>query len=228
MKPAGGCGVDSEIEDETALRNEVVYSTFVPPPIKLTDSQFKLLTSLANCCCERLWDDNNERFQMIAALWDAESSGRMRKFIHSQCAMKNPGNSPEKINGQIDRAKFGNILTIQKNAWNSDPTGVSDLHARFFYEWDTLFRRAEDAKKINEILHVDLISPLWAQKTYSERFVRPFPMTTYQTILVQSHLGTGKTVQLIGSKKLGVTGLLGGDAYPRILILSARRAYTSF
>jgi hypothetical protein len=84
---------------------------------------------------------------MIAALWDAESSGRMRKFIHSQCAMKNPGNSPEKINGQIDRAKFGNILTIQKNAWNSDPTGVSDLHARFFMNGIHFFAGQRTLKK---------------------------------------------------------------------------------
>lgn len=228
LKPAGGCGVSADEDDETPLRNEVVYSTFVPPPIKLTDSQFKLLTGLANCCSERLWDDNNERFQMIAALWEAEPSERMRKFIHEQCALKNPGNTPDAIDGQIARAKYGSVLTIQKNAWNADPTGVSDLHVRFFYAWDALFRRAEDSKKINEILYVELIGPMWVRETYSERFVRPFPMGTYQTVLVQSHMGTGKTVQLVGSKKLGVPGILGGSVYPRILILSARRAYTSF
>jgi hypothetical protein len=64
---------------------------------------------------------------------------------------------------------------------------------------------------------------------YHERYVRPFSFNTKDTILLKSHLGTGKTTQLVNAIK-PQKRLLQADLIPfkRILIVSGRKSFTKF
>lgn len=81
-------------------------------------------------------------------------------------------------------------------------------------------------------------------ETYEQRFVKPYTMDDFDTIIEQSHLGTGKTAQIIGNATLRILGLLKARLgqqsldgtpdpslpfkYPRVLFVSARKTFSEF
>lgn len=197
---------------------------------KLTDSQYNLIIALGEVCSSSQWDDHNQRFSIISALWNAEQSERMCEFIHAQAEAKNSDNKPASIDKEIERSKTYRVHlnTLLKHAWNSDKDALRKVRSKYLYAWETLFKQSEEEGAIKEILRPELIGDIWDRLEYSDRYVRPYPLGEYDTIVVHSHMGTGKTVQLTGSKLHGIPGLLHPFFYPRILVLSSRRAYASF
>lgn len=194
---------------------------------KLTDSQFLLISELAGLLTTH-WDKNSMRFQIIAALWSLEPSSRMRDFIHSQTAAKNPDNKPCAIDHQISRIQFEGVgvKTILKHAWDSNKSETLLLKQKYPDEWIYFFGTSANSSNtfvsnktllINELV-VQEKKDLWTLEVYSDRYVRPYPFRDWDTIAVQSQMGTGKTVQLFDVIK----------AYDRILVLSARRSYSAF
>jgi hypothetical protein len=212
------------------LTSDIIELTIEPNLTRLTDSQFKLMCAVADACSMADWDDHNTRFLFISALWNAEASDRMRDFIHKQCELKNAKNDPKCVEREIRNAhKYGMTANVLlKHAWEYDRVGVAKLKSTFLYSWDSLFRRQEEIDAIQEIMRTKLIDAAWKQDVYSERFVRPYMLDEYDTIAVRSHMGTGKTVQLTGLKARGIPATAVRERFPRVLILSARRAYTAF
>lgn len=145
----------------------------------------------------------------------------MRAFIHGQAEAKNHQNRPEEIDGQIARIHHNGVSckTILKYAWDTDKKAVVDLKQRFGSIWNTLFDE-EPTDYIDEIIHMNAEGPsgLWTVQQYSEQYVRPYPIQDWDTILLQSQMGTGKTVQLFDVIK----------SYQRVILLSARRSYSMF
>lgn len=188
---------------------------------RLSDSEFACITALANILTKE-WDTNATRFQIIAALWCLEPSGRMRDFIHAQAAAKNPGNVRTAIDYQISRIQYGGITakTILKMAWVTNKDAVLSVKSMYFTEWGRLFGDSAKAEGdfINEITHKGELESFWTLIEYSEPYVRPYPYKDWNTLLVQSQMGTGKTVQLFDVIR----------QFSRVLLLSARRSYSSF
>lgn len=221
---AGGAGARA-----SQGAKEIEYTTVIPTPRKLADGQFTVLTALADFCSAAQWDDHTTRFHLIAALWNAETSERMHAFIHAQCAAKNSENEPASIEREISQALKYPLPpnTVRKYAWDVRSDDVAKLHAEHIYACDSLFRSQEEDLAIREILRTDQIDPkVWVQVTYSERFVQPYPIKEYDTLVVHSHMGTGKTAQLTGTASHKITSLV--KDYARILVLSARRTYAAF
>jgi hypothetical protein len=193
---------------------------------KLTDTQFQLVTELASLFSTQ-WDKNAQRFQLIAALWSMEPSVRMKSFIHAQAAAKNPNNRPAAIDTQISRIQYAGVSakTILKHAWDSYKTETQSIKTKYREEWNQLFGTPSDTQTVVEketVLINEIVSQekkdIWTLEVYSERYVREYPFRKWDTIVIQSHMGTGKTVQLFDAIK----------TFRRVLILSARRSYSSF
>jgi hypothetical protein len=180
------------------------------------DTCFQVIVGLAGVL-QSHWDKNKQRFQLIAALWCFEASERMRTFIHEQCALKNPNNNPGVIDGQISRIVFEGVQvkTILKHALDTDPIGTMRVKSEFPTEWKRLFD-SDEKEVIDEIM--PLTSTTWILDEYCERYIRPYPVEVYDTIVVKSQMGTGKTVALFSVLK----------PFKRILLLSARRSYAAF
>jgi hypothetical protein len=192
----------------------------------LSDSVFNLVTDLANLI-QHQWDKNAQRFQFMAALWSLEPSARMRAFIHAQCAAKNPNNNPVAIDGQISRIHFSGVSprSILKFAWEANREEVKRLKKLAGDDWKVLVPTsnlldlsASDMTLIDEITRIGTASGTWKMEEYSEPYVKPYPVDVYDTIVVKSPMGTGKTVQLFDIIR----------RYKRVLILSARRSYSAF
>jgi hypothetical protein len=177
---------------------------------------------LANILQEQ-WDKNAQRFQLLAALWSLEPSERMREFIHTQCQAKNPRNSKEAIDGQISRIHFQGVSakTLLKLAWDTNAEEVKRLKADEKEAWNVLFPEEVKSDLPLEVALMNEVTGhenVWTLEEYSDRYVRPYPVDMFHTIVIRSQMGTGKTVQLFDVIR----------RFQRVLVLSARRSYSSF
>jgi hypothetical protein len=214
---------DVNITNEQPIsESRTLDTTNIDLQATLSDRCFQLITELANTIVKE-WDTNYTRFQIIAGLWCLEPSERMRTFIHEQAAAKNPENSRDSVEGQIARIRFSgiSIKTILKLAWDTDKELVLGVKRQFVSEWKELFgdeTSESDLSHIDEILHQGDLQQFWTYQEYSEQYVKPYPFQEWDTILVQSQMGTGKTVQLFDVIR----------SFKRVLLLSARRSYSAF
>ena len=194
----------------------------------ISDSVFALLTKLADLIPDDMWNKNAERFKVISVLWGAEQSPRMREFIYAQSDAKNPGNDLTAIASQIQRVKYpAHPAFLRKTVWRSNPEAAEELRQAFREDWSMLFGNVNQyVREITEDADTTDEDATWTQETYSERFVKPYPVSEFPTITVQSHMGTGKTVNIIGSKAHDIPALATKERFPRVLVLAARRTYT--
>jgi hypothetical protein len=226
MLPTPCADIAGSSSSDTSHSTTVSADIAINSNATLSNSVFKLVTDLANLI-QHQWDKNAQRFQIMAALWSLEPSARMRAFIHAQCAAKNPNNNPTAIDGQISRIHFSGISarSILKFAWESNREEVKRLKTLAGEDWKVLVPTtnlldvsASDMVLIDEITRIGTASGIWKVEEYSQQYVKPYPFDVYDTIVVKSQMGTGKTVQLFDIIR----------RFRRVLILSARRSYSTF
>ena len=195
----------------------------------ISDSVFALLTKLADLIPDNMWNKNAERFKVISVLWGAEQSPRMREFIYAQSDAKNPGNDLTAIASQIQRVRYSaHPAFLRKTVWRSNPEAAEELRQAFREDWSMLFGNVNQyVREITEDADTTADEETaWTHETYSEHFVQPYRVSKFPTITVQSHMGTGKTVNIIGSKAHGIPALATKERFSRVLVLAARRTYT--
>jgi hypothetical protein len=172
---------------------------------------FTLIVALSNLLTPTFFDDFAQTRDFIWTCYALEQSDRMRTHIHERCASaQNPRKyCPKWVDSIIyywDPGRQGHtIATLFYWASLHDPEAVR------------LLRQTHNIKYKQELFEITMEPD--AQIVYSEPYVRVLPLKEYDTIILGSHLGTGKTTQI----KAAIRYL---DPKARILIVSARKSFT--
>ena len=146
-------------------------------------------------------------------IWAMARSGASSELIHAHC--KRTTNYGEKwVNDNIASAPRMNVNigTLRYFAAQSDKAGYQALSRKH--------QKCEVAGEVH-----DFVTQIATEK-YHEPYVRPFNFVEKDTILLKSHLGTGKTTQLIRAMK--PAHALAAAPFKRILIISGRKSFTKF
>jgi hypothetical protein len=152
----------------------------------------------------------------IRFIWAMARSGASTDLIHNNC--KRTSNYDEAwVNIQIKRSINMNVNIGTLRYWASQ-ANKAGFHA--------LSKKYMKQELTNEIHSFKTVIPV---EQYHERYVRPFSFETKDTILLKSHLGTGKTTQLVNAiknqKRFMMSDLI---PFKRILIISGRKSFTKF
>lgn len=207
-------------------------ATGAPLPLvgnTLVDDRFAFLTALSELVPLAHIDDRTDCLRFIRAMWREEQSPRMLALISETCKK-----SPKYCAADSD----GNSADAWVRARIAEARDIGYTVATVIYWVQTADRAAATAlfKKYPRDHAPELFSTSLAPanvEEYADRFVRPLPLDRFDTVVLQSALGTGKTVVLMGSKALGVPGLLSADEtgafrFPRVLFVSGRKSFTAF
>jgi len=130
----------------------------------------------------------------------------MREYIHTVC---------KRSSKYYDRWVDSIISSFQKQG-----LGIGSLR-----HWAVDSVGVDAVKKIFCVNKVSYMDELFSTSLlecevdeYYERYVRRLPIDKWDTIILKSFLGTGKTFR--------ISELFRGDSYKRVLIVSARRTYS--
>lgn len=192
---------------------------------KVTERQFQFMEAVAENLPLAILDDYTTTVEFIWAFWNEERSERMMELIQKTCKKSKKYTQPDtaglsgadwvksKINQeQTGGKRFGSVIYWLQKA---NPSTASELFKMFPRVYiDELFGQT--------------LKPTQAIE-YDDRYVRPLPIEDFDTIALESALGTGKTIQLMGNKNLGIDGILANkNVYPRVLFVSGRKSFTRF
>jgi hypothetical protein len=188
----------------------------------LDDSQWNECNELCNLLDTSYFDDRTSCRDIIWKLWGYEQSERMNKLINHLCAKSSKYQSGiiegskwvQSIIDSFDTKRFNGVEYVWSLAKKSNPTAFSKISKKYIRSYaKELFQQSFSEFNYEE---------------YSERFVKPFNkhFLTYDSIILQSHLGTGKTLQIMGHSKLNITGII--NNFKRVLFISGRKSFTSY
>lgn len=211
---------------------------------ELPARQFAFMTDLAELVPLTKVDGYDSCCSFIWAYWNEEQSDRMEELINKTCA-KSPkykvADATGKKGADWVRAKIEQERTGAKRVgsvvyWvqSADKAKASALFKKYPRVYiDELFGKSLKPSAVIE---------------YDSRYVQPLPIDDYDTICIESALGTGKTAALMGSQKLKIQGILskrrtcsvrkgwenagfgtlGDYQFPRVLFVSGRKSFTNF
>ena len=213
---------------------------------ELPARQFAFMADLAELVPLPKVDGYDSCCAFIWAYWNEEQSDRMEELINKTCA-KSPkykiADATGKKGADWVRAKIEQERTGAKRVgsvvyWvqTADKVKASALFKKYPRVYiDELFGKSLKPSAVIE---------------YDSRYVQPLPIDDYDTICIESALGTGKTAALMGSQKLKIQGILarrkvnpealkiGKDGkfetakevldFPRVLFVSGRKSFTNF
>jgi hypothetical protein len=149
-------------------------------------------------------------------IWAMARSGASADLIHNSC--KRTSNYDKAwVDYHIAHSATMNVNIGTLRYWASQ-ANKSGFH--------TLSKKYMKLELTNEIHQFQTVMSI---EQYHERYVRPFSFSDCDTILLKSHLGTGKTTQLINILK-PQKRFLQADLIPfkRALIISGRKSFTKF
>jgi hypothetical protein len=212
---------------------------------ELDERTWNFVNDLCELVPMSMLDDYKQCVEFIWSLWNEEQSVRMLELINKTCSRSakykqadsngKAGKAwvQEKVNEeQNGKKRIGSVIF---HAQKANAAAVKALHRKYPRTYlDELFGQSLKPANVVE---------------YDSRYVKPLPIGKFDTIILASPLGTGKTVVLMGSKKLNIQGLLGehltnelvavdgtlemkvitGEMkYPRVLFVSGRKSFTNF
>ena len=183
---------------------------------EMCEAKWNVVTQVSELVDVKHLDDREDRLKFFWALWGEEQTDRMLAFIcklfqkSSKWATRGEAYVKEKI-AQTDntRISFGTIVFWAKE---TDEAKVKSII------------RSNPIEYCDELFQQNIIPA--ATQMYDSRYVKQLPISKYDTIILQSHLGTGKTVVIMGDRNLGVTGIL--QDFERVLFISGRRSFTTY
>jgi hypothetical protein len=202
-------------EDPASLAYIRIPQRPKPPPATIpynapAKHAYELVEALAPLIRPTIFDGFDTTLKFIWAAWHQEQTQRMRSLIHKCCAAS-AKYSASWVDSIIASYKFKGITisTLIKWAKEGDPAAATAICAKY----------APAASSHAAELFTAPIASTTAELTYMERYVRPLP-ADYTTIMLKSHLGTGKTTQ--------ISTVLAAYTKARVLIVSARKSYTKY
>ena len=188
--------------------DEIRFITAVNPPATVTTATpathkkaYALIEGLCPIIHTSIYDDFHTCTKFIWAAWHHEQSDRMRALIHKWCATSSKY-SAKWVDSIIAAYKFRGISVGTLIKWAKEADRAATV---------TLCRAHSTVDELFTVTDADQI-------TYSARYIQPLPQAP--TIAVKSHLGTGKTTEIIRILKTA--------APKRVLIVSARKSYTHY
>lgn len=180
---------------------EAKEAGIITPQVKLEASY---LSDLADLIADEIIQSGTTCCKFI---WAMARSGASADLIHNNC--KRTSNYDKAwVDYHIQHASAMNVNIGTLRYWASQ-ADKSAFHA--------LSKKYMKQELTNEIHNFQTAISI---EQYHERYVRPFNFITADTLLLKSHLGTGKTTQLVNLIKSGL--------FPRILIVSGRKSFTKF
>ena len=151
--------------------------------------------------------DYTKARDLIWCLWSVEQTARMREVVHRVCARA--ANYEHRWVESIVRAwKFGGFTVGSLIKWATDCSDAASVSALV----------TQHVVHYKMELFSETMKPVEHRQVH-QRYLETLP-DTVDTLLLKSHLGTGKTQQII---KL----LQGLAATDRVLIVSPRKSYTT-
>lgn len=149
-------------------------------------------------------------------IWAMARSGASNELIHAHCK-RTANYDAEWVAYHIEHATTMNVNIGTLRYWVSK----ADKDA-----YHALSKKYQKIELKNEVHSFTSVIPT---TQYHERFVKPFNFKGCDTMLLKSHLGTGKTTQLINAIK-PTKGFMMPEHTPfkRILIISGRKSFTKF
>jgi hypothetical protein len=176
---------------------------------KHTESpEYELVTGLTGLLTRDFLEKYEDTRNLIWALWNVEQTQRMYDLIHSLC-QKGSNYDSSWVNSIIDAWKYGAINLGSIINWAtacSNKETVSKVLKQHSvnYKGELFTNHMKPAK--NTLLN----------QRYLDNSVSFTPDTN--TIVIKSHLGTGKTVC--------ISNIIKNGNYKRILVISPRKSYT--
>jgi hypothetical protein len=182
----------------------------------MSDKDWKFMNELVELIPLSILDNRKTWVDFVFACWHEEKTERMEELINKISARSQGYSGTKSIRDLIksfkptEKPKTKGTLIYWADTYNrKDWLALKKAHPQELYK--QLFTK--DLRPANT-------------ETYDSRFVKPLPITEYDTLIVEAKLGTGKTVQIIGSTALGVPGIL--NYFKRILFISGRKSFTAF
>lgn len=174
---------------------------------------YSLIVALSNLLPPTFFEDFAQTRDFIWLCYSYEQSERMRIYIHDCCKKSHKHKLDHTATEWVDSILY---------CW--DPDKQNHTIATLFY-WANPYnpeavrhiRQTHNVKYKEELFEITMEPE--AKIVYSEPYVKSLPLKAYDTIVLGSHLGTGKTTQIKAAIRT-----LGSKA--RILIVSARRSFT--
>ncbi len=185
--------------------------TYVAPSTEVSkdNTDFSLIESLCPLLNKTIFDNFHSCTKFIWACWHHEQSDRMRTLIHKWCNLSHKYDA-KWVDNIIKSYQFKGISIATIIKWAKETN----------YEKASELCLSHKVKYSNELFAIQLPSEEVKQEIYSERYVKPIPIEENNTIMIKSHLGTGKTTQ--------ITTILKEYIKKRVLIVSARKSYTRY
>ena len=167
------------------------------------------LVELCDLVPDAIMDENDTCFKFICAIWNTMPTPEGRDLIirhYNRVPHKKSQSAEAYVDSVIQRAKSSITMgTLSYWAKEAHPKEYRALYTKY---------------GMNKRDAMEITAPTTTIKTsrYSERYVQPFSFADTDTIILSSHLGTGKTTQTV--KMIG--------EYTRVLIVSGRKTFSRF
>ena len=163
----------------------------------------------------RTWVDTYEGARnTIWAFWRVEQSERMYKLLSKLARSGAPSKDDVMFLRTVTKEykpsqKPVTLATVFWKLKELNPAGLADVRARFRHTY------------VNEIVGYCRPAdwPVYDKWQLPSGYLKDLPIDEHSTILVDSHLGTGKTTQL--------KRIVAANANKRIILISARRTFTA-
>lgn len=176
-------------------------------------AEFPLAVALCGHLTIEFLSDYEKARNIIWLLWGMEQTERMSRFIHELCGKAN-NYSAKWVNQLMKGMKFIGFSMGSLRRWAEECSSkevveetVRGIQQEISYV-NELSRKTKQPSVVQEV-SVRYLSDAIMGSPFNE---------TVHTVLIQSHLGTGKTV--------AIRQIMTSQKYRRILIISPRRSYT--
>ena len=176
-------------------------------------SNFLLIHALTELLTVEFLSHYEKARNLIWLLWGTEASERMRTLIHDLCA-KAPNYSHTWVEGVLRNMTYVGFTLGSLHHWAEECSSKEAVKE--------VVQKARDLSTSVEDL-ICIKRPLARQKEVHVRYLSEAlggraALREASTLLIESHLGTGKTV--------AIREILQDPQYRRILLVSPRRTYT--
>jgi hypothetical protein len=199
-----------ELPESVKKLKEAKEAGLITPQVKL---DVTYLSELASMISDEIIQSGTTCCSFI---WAMTRCGASRDLIHNNC--KRTDNYDEAwvdYHIKLSETKPAGIGSLRYWASQNNKKGFHELSKKYMIQ-----------ELINEIHTFQTVIPI---EQYSERYLRPFTFEGVDTLLIKSHLGTGKTTQIMNLIK-PQKQFLERDFVPfaRIMIVSPRKSFTKF
>lgn len=187
----------------------VTISAIPDSDVPIYDTPPGYIAEICGLIPDSFLDSNDTCFKFICAVWKAMPTPEGRELIlkHYNRVEHSKAQSAEDYVDSVIARSNGSITMGTLNHWAKEANAKA---YRAIYAKYDLFKRDS----------TEIVAPKTELRTtrYAERFVQPLDFKDADTIILQSHLGTGKTTQTV--KII--------PEFKRVLIVSGRKTFSRF